>query len=201
MSAQKKTWQIAGMHCPHCETAILRTVMDLDGLSSPKADYRTGTLTALWDENKLSEASLAERVAQAGYDLKRENKSLLRKALTLLGVALALFALYLLFALTPLEGLFSAFPTVRTGMSLGALFVVGLLTSLHCVAMCGGINLAQSAASAQAGRKISATNIQGICVDKTKNPLRSASLFRVTVRRGVFLCMVFCTTDVLVTFN
>ena len=158
MSAQKKTWHIAGMHCPHCETAILRMVKDLDGLSSPEVDYRAGTLTALWEENKLSEASLSERIAQAGYELK--SKSHLRKALTLLCAVLTLFALYLLFALTPLEGLLSAFPTARTGMSLGALFAVGLLTSLHCVAMCGGINLAQSAASAQAGRTISAANVQ-----------------------------------------
>ena len=29
-------------------------------------------------------------------------------------------------------------------MSLGMLFVLGLITSVHCVAMCGGINLSQS---------------------------------------------------------
>ena len=28
-------------------------------------------------------------------------------------------------------------------MSYGMLFVVGLLTSVHCIAMCGGINLSQ----------------------------------------------------------
>ncbi|MBQ9195680.1 MAG: sulfite exporter TauE/SafE family protein [Clostridia bacterium] len=160
MNAQSKTWHIGGMHCPHCETAILRAVKGLDGLETPRADYRAGTLTAQWDASRLSEEKLADRIAQAGYELKRENKSLLRRALTLLGVCLALAALYLLFAVTPLEGLLSSFPTARAGMSLGALFVVGLLTSLHCVAMCGGINLAQSAASAQSGRKISASNIQ-----------------------------------------
>ncbi len=160
MNTQKKTWHISGMHCPHCEKAILRAVKDLDGLSSPNADYRAGTLTAQWEESRLPEGKLAERIAQAGYELKSENKSPLQKALTLLFAALALAALYLLFALTPLEGLLSAFPTARTGMSLGALFVVGMLTSLHCVAMCGGINLAQSAASAQSGNKIGASNVQ-----------------------------------------
>ena len=110
MNAQNKTWHIAGMHCPHCETAILRAVKDLDGLSSPKADYRAGTLTAQWEESRLPEGKLAERIAQAGYELKGENKSLLRKALTLLCAVLVLAALYLLFALTPLEGLLSAFP-------------------------------------------------------------------------------------------
>lgn len=41
-------------------------------------------------------------------------------------------------------------------MSLGAMFVIGLLTSLHCVAMCGGINLSQcvgSASCADAGKR------------------------------------------------
>ena len=31
-----------------------------------------------------------------------------------------------------------------SGMSYGMLFVIGLLTSVHCIAMCGGINLSQT---------------------------------------------------------
>ena len=160
MSMLKKTWHIAGMHCPRCETAILRAVKGLDGLSLSRADYRTGTLTAQWDKDRLPEEKLAECIAHAGYELKRKNNSVLRRTLTLLCVVLALFALYLLFAVTPLEGMVSAFPTARAGMTLGALFLVGLLTSLHCVAMCGGINLAQSAASAQSGMRIHSSNMQ-----------------------------------------
>jgi hypothetical protein len=33
-------------------------------------------------------------------------------------------------------------------MGFGVLFVVGLLTSLHCVAMCGGINISQCVTAA-----------------------------------------------------
>ncbi len=160
MSILKKTWYIAGMHCPHCETAILRAVNGLDGLTEPQADYRAGTLTALCDESQLSEAELADRIAEAGYELKRKSKGLFQRILTLMVVAFALFVLYMLFSVASLDGLLSNFPTARAGMSLGALFLVGLLTSLHCVAMCGGINLAQSAASAQSGRKIRTSNIQ-----------------------------------------
>ena len=160
MSTQKKTWHIAGMHCPRCETVLLRAVKDLDGLSLPRADYRAGTLTAQWDDKRLPEEKLAECIAQAGYELKRENSSPLRRILTLLCLVLALFALCLLFALTPLEGMLSAFPTARAGMTLGTLFLVGLLTSVHCVAMCGGINLAQSAVSVRSGRQIRSANLQ-----------------------------------------
>jgi sulfite exporter TauE/SafE len=40
--------------------------------------------------------------------------------------------------------LFNFFPQAEAGMGYWALFTVGLLTSVHCAAMCGGINLSQS---------------------------------------------------------
>ena len=41
-------------------------------------------------------------------------------------------------------GLFAKLPKVDASIGYGMLFVVGLLTSVHCVAMCGGIALSQS---------------------------------------------------------
>jgi len=38
---------------------------------------------------------------------------------------------------------FNFLPAVSQSMGYGLIFVVGLLTSLHCVAMCGGIVLSQ----------------------------------------------------------
>ena len=38
---------------------------------------------------------------------------------------------------------FNAFPQAEETTGYGMLFIIGLLTSLHCVAMCGGINLSQ----------------------------------------------------------
>ena len=64
----------------------------------------------------------------------------------LIGFAGGVAALILLFFAvdrSPLGTWIAAFPTAKAGMSLGALFLVGLMTSLHCVAMCGGINLSQ----------------------------------------------------------
>ena len=159
---KETTWRISGMHCPHCETAILRAVRDMKGIKNPRADYRAGTLCALWDDSVLPEAALADCIAGAGYALagQRQAMPVWKRLRSLLAVLAALAALFALVALSPLRGFLSRFPTAKAGMGLGALFVVGLLTSLHCVAMCGGINLAQSAASARAGRRVSAANIQ-----------------------------------------
>jgi len=159
---KETTWRISGMHCPHCETAILQAVRDMKGIENPRADYRAGTLSALWDDTMLPETVLRDHIAEAGYTLAGQRKAMPvgKRLLPLLAVLAMLTALLALVALSPLRGFLSRFPIAKAGMGLGALFMVGLLTSLHCVAMCGGINLAQSAASAQAGRRVSASNIQ-----------------------------------------
>ena len=141
---KETTWRISGMHCPHCETAILQAVRDMKGIENPQADYRAGTLSALWDETVLPESALRDLIAEAGYTLmgQRQAMPVWKRPLSLLAVLAVLAALFALVALSPLRGFLSRFPTAKAGMGLGALFVVGLLTSLHCVAMCGGINLA-----------------------------------------------------------
>jgi len=159
---KETTWRISGMHCPHCETVILRAVRDIKGIENPRADYRVGTLSALWDDTVLPETALRDHIAEAGYTFvgQRQAMPVWQRVVCLMAVLTVLATLFILVSLSPLRGLLSRFPTAKTGMGLGALFVVGLLTSLHCVAMCGGINLAQSAASAQAGRRVSSSNIQ-----------------------------------------
>lgn len=70
-----------------------------------------------------------------------------RDALTSLLVLAAIGAALLAAHALGLTDVFLAFPTVGSATTYPALFVVGLFTSLHCVAMCGGLNLSQSLAS------------------------------------------------------
>lgn len=158
MSAVQTVWRVSGMHCPGCEAAVCRAA-ERAGLEKPSASFRRGELTGLWDPARLSEADLARAVAQAGYALA-PGVSRRRSVLRAVGILLALAALFFLMGYTPLSSLFSSIPVARAGMSLGALFTLGLMTSLHCVAMCGGLNLGQSAASAQAGRRVTRANLQ-----------------------------------------
>ena len=59
-------------------------------------------------------------------------------------VLAAIGAILLLAHALGLTDVFLAFLTVGSATTYPALFVVGLFTSLHCVAMCGGLNLGQS---------------------------------------------------------
>ena len=65
-------------------------------------------------------------------------------ALKSLLVLAAIDATLLLAHALGLTDVFLAFPTVGSATTYPVLFVVGLFTSLHCVAMCGGLNLGQS---------------------------------------------------------
>ena len=161
MSAIRKAWRIEGMHCPHCETAVRRALSGVSGLSEVNVSFPNGTLTALWDEKLLQEKEIDARLREAGYGLicGTMRAGWLRDVLRLLLALAAAGIFYLLLTRTAVADLMRAFPTARASMGLGALFAVGLATSLHCVAMCGGINLAQSAASAQRGAKPSRANI------------------------------------------
>ena len=153
MSASRKTWRVEGMHCPHCETAVRCALAGAAGLSQVDVSFQKGTLTALWDAALLPETEIDERLREAGYGLVRGSKSAgwARYVLRLVLALAAAGLFYLLLTRTAVADWARAFPTARAGMGLGALFAVGLATSLHCVAMCGGIDLAQSAASAQRG--------------------------------------------------
>lgn len=58
-----------------------------------------------------------------------------------LGIGIIVLALYVIIKST--VG-FNFIPEVNQSMGYGLLFIAGLLTSIHCAAMCGGINLSQS---------------------------------------------------------
>jgi sulfite exporter TauE/SafE/copper chaperone CopZ len=58
----------------------------------------------------------------------------------LLGIGIIIFAVYAIIQNT--VG-FNFIPQVNQNMGYGILFAAGLITSLHCIAMCGGINLSQ----------------------------------------------------------
>ncbi len=156
-----KTWHVEGMHCPRCETAVTNSVKGLAGIDNAKADWQKGTLTARWDSRILPESAVNDRLKAAGYSLdlrspeSRTGGSLLR----LLILSVCAVCLYFVLTRTSAAQWVQTFPMAREGMSLGMLFVVGVATSLHCVAMCGGINLAQSTAAVKKGVSVNRANL------------------------------------------
>ena len=159
MNSVRKTWRVEGMHCVHCEANVERALANLPGLEAVHASYRKGALTALWDETRISEREIDARLRAEGYSLAKKRRPLWQEALKLIALIALLAALYWVMTRTVVADWMSAFPVARAGMGLGMLFAMGLMTSLHCVAMCGGINIAQSASAAQKGRRPARANV------------------------------------------
>lgn len=138
MTEQK--FHIEGMTCSGCERTLERAVSRLEGSAAVHADRRSGRLDVRYDA-PCTEERIIRAVERAGYHVTESP----RRGSDGVYLLVILLGLYVIARQLGWTELFQAFPTV-SGERLGyaALFLIGLLTSVHCIAMCGGLNLAQS---------------------------------------------------------
>jgi sulfite exporter TauE/SafE len=87
-------------------------------------------------------AALAAAIQVAGYSLEAPDAETTesRDKFIAFGAGLAIAAV---FWFADHAGVFNILPVIESGLGLGAIFATGLLSSLHCVSMCGGLALAQ----------------------------------------------------------
>ena len=131
------------MTCGACEERIGRLLDRQEGVVSARADYPGGTLKLCWDPSRFSEEALAALLEGQGYSLKKATSRLTGLQF---GAILVLAAAGFLILRNTVG--FNLLPEVQASMGFAALFLVGLATSLHCVAMCGGLALSQCVAPA-----------------------------------------------------
>ncbi len=68
----------------------------------------------------------------------------LNKSVNILELIIILFiTLIILFIINKLVGfnILNVIPTIDSNITYGMLFITGILTSIHCISMCGAINL------------------------------------------------------------
>jgi len=149
----RKVLNIEGMVCTGCELRIENAIRRLDGVLDVKADFRSSRVCLAFDAGIIGLDRIVETIRELDYGVKDEpgpetrpgqdaSKAAQgsRSVSRLLGVSILLLAL--LYIITNTIG-FDFLPEIDQSMGYGVLFAVGLLTSLHCIAMCGGINLSQ----------------------------------------------------------
>ncbi len=66
--ATEATLQIAGMDCSHCASRLGQALERAEGVIKADVD-EAGTATVRYDEGRLSEDDLAERVRAAGFEV------------------------------------------------------------------------------------------------------------------------------------
>lgn len=149
-----KVLQVDGMTCNSCEMRIENALKKTEGIISAKAIYSSSNVYVTYDYTKIDLDRIISIIEKLDYEVKNKNnedvpvrvgkqeyKSKDKMSISnLIGITIILLSVYLIISNT--IG-FNFIPQVDQSMGYGILFVVGLITSLHCVAMCGGINLSQ----------------------------------------------------------
>jgi sulfite exporter TauE/SafE/copper chaperone CopZ/plastocyanin domain-containing protein len=146
MSVNRTTFFVEGMTCSSCEARIASALRKAPGVTDAKASLKGGTAWVEFDTEKTTIEELKAVIEKAGYTVK--DKKSAAGTMVALGIGVVLVAAYMI---ATQAGLFNALPKVDASIGYGMLFVIGLLTSVHCVAMCGGIALSQSVPSGAAG--------------------------------------------------
>lgn len=143
------TLNIEGMTCAACEAKIERKLRATPGVKTAKVSYARGKAQIEFDPGAVSASDIEKIIDKLGYKVAKRRTS---GALKGLGALIILFALYMIMRHIGFLNVFNAFPLAEEGMGYGMLFVIGLLTSVHCVSMCGGINISQCMAHASGMR-------------------------------------------------
>lgn len=148
MKMQKTVFRVSGMTCGHCEKQINEAVKRVSGVRSVAASYPKKRVEVSFDAEKTPEEAIRDAIEREGYRvLVSDGKK--HPFDKVAPVFLSVLALFFIVKYTIGFDFISFIPQIDETVSLVALFATGLLTSVHCVAMCGGINLSQSVGAAE----------------------------------------------------
>jgi sulfite exporter TauE/SafE/copper chaperone CopZ/plastocyanin domain-containing protein len=159
-SLQTRSFRIGGMYCVNCQNIIEKSLKSAEGVQAAEVSYNTGVAAVTYDDTIISFEKISAIIEELGYQtlegvaeprakamrtnvrgLSPQNK---KTVLHIAGTLLIIFALFMLMRAFGTSKFAAAFPLAKEGMNYGMLLVIGLLTSVHCIAMCGGINLSQT---------------------------------------------------------
>jgi uncharacterized protein len=146
MGNRQTTFFVEGMTCSSCEARVASALRKTEGVVQARVALKGGTAWVEYDDSKVSLGAMKSAIEKVGYTVKSKKSA--AGTLIALGIGVVSVALYMI---ATQAGLFNALPKVDASIGYGMLFVVGLLTSVHCVAMCGGIALSQSLPSSGGG--------------------------------------------------
>jgi len=143
---------IKGMSCGGCESVIEEALTEVIGVIEVKADYSAAKCSVDYDENRVSLDDIYQVIEGKGYQVELapvdKGSFLVKLSLSLL----ALIAIVLLMVFSrKLWHQFSV-PEISSQLSYGMIFVVGLITGLHCIGMCGSFVISYTVKDAEQGQ-------------------------------------------------
>ena len=143
MAIERKALLIEGMTCVNCQNRIEQALRNIAGISKVYVSYSKGQAEIEFDNDILTLDRIIAVIQNLDYKVVKKRKidysEFVNRAVTFAIIIL----LYCLLQRFGILNLLVPSMLADSKMSYGMLFIVGLLTSVHCIAMCGGINLSQ----------------------------------------------------------
>lgn len=134
---------IGGMTCVNCRNKIEKTLNHTAGVISANVSYHNATADIVYDEKKISRKEVIAAIEKLDYEVVLREKAAGPNIANTVCMLVIIVALYVMLQSMGILNLLAPSRLADTKMGYGMLFLIGLITSAHCIAMCGGINLSQ----------------------------------------------------------
>lgn len=134
MKIKKEKIKVYDMTCSSCENRVEKALKKLEGIVTAKASHSKEQVLVEYDIELCNINMIKESIKSSGYSVESSN------TYKLIGILIVAAAIIFLGNTT---GGFDMNAKLN-GASYIVLFIIGMLTSIHCVGMCGGIMLSQS---------------------------------------------------------
>ena len=128
------------MTCINCKKAIENGLGNITGVKSVSVNYKTGNCEIAIDTGLVGWKDIFNAIEDLGYTIGNNKKTDL---INIISIVVIIVSLYYFLEQTGLLNLLNFEKVADSTMGFGMLFVIGLMTSVHCIAMCGGINVSQ----------------------------------------------------------
>ena len=137
--------KIEGIHCSHCIDTITKELKKNKNIKEVKIHNNIAYITY---DKKLTKKEIIKTINNIDYFTKEEyisdnlkdidSKIRLKEFIIVVTVILLIWLF-----INKVFGynIFNVIPNIDSSITYGMLFITGLLTSIHCISMCGAINL------------------------------------------------------------
>lgn len=149
--------KIEGMTCDHCKLKITKALEKINNIESIIFD---GHIAEISYANKINKKKIVSYITNIDYytNLKMisEDEKILKRSMSFSELIKIVGILVLVSVLlNKIFGfnIFNMIPVIDSKTTYAMLFATGLLTSIHCISMCGAINLAASSSSTRNFKK------------------------------------------------
>lgn len=148
---KREVLYIDGMTCINCQTRIWNALRSISGITDITVSYERSQVEISYEPQKIALDEINQLIEDLGYQVIPGSKIRRKRFLQAAEEIIVIAVLFLILQHWGILNRLAPDSLAEKGMGYGMLFVIGLITSVHCIAMCGGINLSQTLQKREAG--------------------------------------------------